>query len=193
MAMSSWPLASDVSSFLADAGFDSLPSVDFGELVDRAVDEVHSTVGFSPFLAGASDDYPVRARDGVVVLDRPFASVTAVSVTGAAVEFMGCPQGVTPIPKLVLDGEVSGEAVVTGRVGFGLTVPIDLWYAVRDMAASFMVEMVGSSREDSVESVKQDTVTVKYRAGALPEQFAEILADRARMVFRRYQLVGMGG
>ncbi len=192
MAMSSWPDAADVSGFLSDAGFSSLPSVDFGELVNRAVDEVHSTVGFSPFLAGESESFDVLATEGVALLDRPFAALSEVLVGGRSVEFSTCPQAVTPIRKLVVEGRVSGAISVVGQVGFGLTVPIDIWYAVRDLAASYVVEMVDIAAGEAIESLKQDSVTIKYRAGGLPGNFAVVLAERARLVFARYRFVGMG-
>ncbi|MFM9872724.1 MAG: hypothetical protein ACKVQS_04570 [Fimbriimonadaceae bacterium] len=190
--MTNWPVAADVSGFLSDAGFGSLPSVDFGELVVRAIDDVHSTVGFSPFLAGAEESFESLAIEGVVVIDRPFAEVSEVLVGGESVEFLTCPQLVTPVRKLVLENGFSGVVSVVGRAGFGLTVPIDVWYAVRDLAASYVVELVDVAAADSVESVKQDSVTIKYRPGGLQVKFAEILADRARLIFARYRFIGMG-
>lgn len=192
MALTDWPTAADVSGFLNDAGYGSLPSLDIGALVSRAVDELHSSVGFSPFLADPCGEFPQAAVSGVVILDRLFATVTAVSLGGAPLSFRDCPQGVTPIRRLALDGEVTGEIKVTGRPGFGATIPFDIWYAVRDLAAGYVVETADAIQGDGVESIKQDSVTVKYRTSGI-KGFAQILSDRAYLVFSRYRLAGIGG
>ncbi len=192
MGMNSWPVAVDVTGFLDDSGFVGLPTVDFGELVDRAVSELESVVGFGPFLAGSLTDFRFDSIGGVVLLDRPFGLISGVELADESVEFTTCPDGVLPVRKLALADNFSGVVVVSGRPGFGVEVPADVWYAVRDLAASYVVAMLDVASSDDVESVKQDSVTVKYRAGISPARFAELLSDRAFVVFGRYRLPGLG-
>lgn len=192
MGMNSWPVAADVSGFLNDSGFVDLPTVDFGELVDRAVSELESVVGFGSFLAGTLAEFQFDSVGGVVLLDRPFGLISGVEWAGETVEFATCPEGVIPVRKLTLEDDLSGAVVVSGRPGYGVEVPADVWYAVRDLAASYVVAMLDSASNDDVESVKQDSVTIKYRAGISPARFAELLSDRSHVVFGRYRVPGLG-
>lgn len=192
MAMTEWPSAADVSGFLAGAGYAPILALDLDGLVSRAVGELESTVGFSPFLAGEVADTRQSAVSGTVVLDRLFARVTSVTAGGAEMGFTACPQAVTPIRRLALADDYTGEVTVTGKPGFGETIPFDIWYAVRDLAAAFVVEMVAETQSEGIESVKQDSVTLKYRQPG-GNGFAGLLMDRAQLVFARYRLVGMGG
>lgn len=192
MAMTEWPSAADVSGFLAGAGYAPIPALDLDGLVSRAVGELESTVGFSPFLAGEEAGFRQSAVSGMVVLDRLFARVSSVTAGGAEMGFNDCPQAVTPIRRLALEDEYTGEVTVSGKPGFGETIPFDIWYAVRDLAAAFVVEVVAETRSGGIESVKQDSVTLKYRQPG-DSGFAGLLIERAHLVFARYRLVGMGG
>ncbi|MBA4291359.1 hypothetical protein C0431_00130 [bacterium] len=192
MGMNSWPVGADVTGFLNDSGFADLPTVDFGELVDRAVSELEMMVGFGPFLAGSMAEFRFDSMSGVVLLDRPFGLISGVECGGESVQFTTCPEGVLPVRKLALADNLSGAVVVSGRPGFGVEIPADIWYAVRDLAASYVVAMLEAASNDDVESVKQDSVTIKYRAGISPARFAELLSDRSLVVFGRYRVPGLG-
>jgi hypothetical protein len=192
MGFDAWPTATEVGDFLLDCGYSSLPSADIEGLVDRAVAELESLVGFSPFLAEESSEIELIA-DGSVALPQPFAIVEWVKLNEEEIDWTQCPSGVYPIRVIRLAEGISGPVSVAGKVGFGLTVPSDVWYAVRDLAASWVIEMIAQAAGSEIESVKQDSVTVKYRTDALASRMASLLADRARLVFSRYWAAGMGG
>lgn len=192
MSFDVWPTEEAVGEFLQDCGFSSLPSADIGTLVERAVAELESVVGFSPFLAGDSTTVELIA-DEAIALPMPLASIESVSLGDEEIEFKTCPEGVVPIRVIRLVEINSGQVSVTGKVGFGLTIPSDVWHAVRDLAASWVMEIVAQSAGSDIESVKQDSVTIKYRTEAMSSRISSMLADRARLVFARYWSSGMGG
>ncbi|MBX3114375.1 MAG: hypothetical protein KF836_07390 [Fimbriimonadaceae bacterium] len=191
MAFDAWPTEALVGEFLLDCGYSSLPSADIAEVVERAVAELESLVGFFPFLADELVEIELAA-DGSVALPQPFASIDWVKLDEQEIEWTACPAGIIPIRVVRLAEGISGTVSVAGRAGYGLTVPSDVWYAVRDLAASWVIEMIAQSSTSEIESVKQDSVTVKYRADALSTRMASLLADRARLVFARYWVSGMG-
>jgi hypothetical protein len=190
--MNSWPSASDISGFLADLGVDPIPSLNLGELVDRSVEELHSMIGYSPFLAGSESSFEASARQGEVSFGRPMATVVSVTHEASAETFSACPELMVPIRKIVLDSGLTGAVTVTGRIGYGVAIPMDVWYAVRDMATAYALDTVGAV-DSTVESVKQDSVTVKYGAGRGAGALSALFADRARVVFSRYVWRGIAG
>ncbi len=158
-----------------------------GELA-RAIAELESTVDCTPFRAEEEPEtWTVTGQSGRYALPRATAEIMAVESGGSPVEWSSCPPDARPIRTIV--AQADGPLEVTGRAGFAAEIPADIWFAVRDLAAAFRA--LTQTVDPEVESVKEDSVTIRYRGSESARRIAEALAEQARLTFLRYRLHGV--
>lgn len=136
--------------------------------LDEAVQELEQTTGHNPFLAGAAATRrytPSKAGDHILQLDAGLVSVSAVTYCGTALtlntDYWLKPDNAAvrsrPYTHIqfrsgkwtaIHDGETAPIAI-TGVFGFGLTVPQEIWEAVRCGAAWKLTQSMASTTEES--------------------------------------------
>jgi hypothetical protein len=204
MAKTSWPTSADVLAYLDTLGVSQIPQgINLDDEVAAAVLALEAYADISPFLAGEPASYDFNApRTSRLDLGSPFATITSVCVGKSAtsdgsaladqVDYWPKPFG-GPYTSIEFRDIQYGEpesVCVTGRRGYSITVPLDAWNAVRDMAAAGvyrLASMGGTVALGPASRVKQGGVDIEFSGSRSAMSTDERLRAAAEEVFKRYR------
>ncbi len=210
MAKSAWPTTSELSEYLTGFGIASVPAgVSLQDELDAAVDAMRRYLGRTYLQASsASKDYN-PPRTGTLDLGGVFTAITSVKVgksnssAGTAltdqVDYWPKPFG-GPYTYIEFRDAQYGEPEsieVTGTPGESATIPVDLWKAVRDFAASsvYGVASIAGTVTPQASKIKQGPVDIEFRGSSSKVSTDQQLMNAALSVFKSYrrpQVIGLG-
>lgn len=214
MSKSAWPTGNELVAFMGTVpgfGCDALGYEDAGDIVASVVSELERKTGRTPFLAASSPSTrtfdPPDGRSGQFVLDVHACAV--VSVT-AYVSGTNLGQILTLGSDYVLEdpnavalgipyrrirfftppGHLPQSVQVSARWGYA-TIPLDVWRAVRKMAAAEAIEQ----RSSIAGALKREKIGDREREYAASSSdsnvsnLAEAFQKEFASVVRRYVVI----
>jgi hypothetical protein len=167
------------------------------DIIAGAVEEFERLTGWEPFLAAT--DPVTRQYDptfGFTLRTHPFYTVTGVTVSGVAktagTEYYTLPHNAAadgvPITSIRFERALQGkpaEVSVTGRQGYGVSIPLDAWNAVLKRAVAQCLELAAGP-SGSVAEIEQGLVKVKYGQEA-GRGTIDRFTNEFKQVVRRYK------
>jgi hypothetical protein len=173
MAKSAWPTGTELSAAVVGMGAAIPAGFTANDIIAGAIEEFERLTGYKPFLAAT--DPVTRQYDptfGFTLRTHPFYTVTGVTVAGVAktagTDYYPLPHNAAadgvPITSIRFEVPLQGkpaEVSVTGRQGYGVSIPLDVWNAVLNKGvAECLARAAGPS--GSVSEIEQGLVKVKY-------------------------------
>lgn len=208
MAKTTWITPSELTDYLTGLGVTTIPTgIDLQDEIDGAVAMLEDVMGFAPALAGASATYNFDPPRSFHLDIGFFQSVTAVLVDAATltsgVDYWPNPYNSLPYRRIQFSTRQYGlpkTISVTGIKGRFSDIPLNVWNAVRDYAASGVYKsasIAGTVASGTVSRVKQGMREVEYAtpSGTSAKSVDETLKSDALKVFQRFrpvQVIGLG-
>ena len=171
MSKTAWITEPELATYLAALGVARPAGVTLTDVIAAVVSEWERRTGWSPFVAESTASVATFAAtdgNGILRLPSGYTSITSITVDGLAMtsglDYAVWPETQTPISRVQFRGCVQTappSIVVTGKRGWGATIPDDVWQAVRARAA-YAVNAMASEINGNLIGVRQGSVQINY-------------------------------
>ncbi len=201
MDLNAWPTPADVNGKLAATGVAAVADERALAAIAVAVSMLEKVSGYSPFLAGAVRTLYLNPNGRSIELPLPLAIIVAITLNGVAIpdeEWFSGADFDPPFRRLTFAKPLRGarrSLAIAGKPGHSVTLPAEVWDAVRNYAAAILLDesLTTQALSQDKDQIRQENVTYRFIRPKDRVNSALQLRAEALRVFESYVSRGIGG